>query len=69
MKMKTVFIAIDEFASSSKEPIKILKEAGFKILFNTTGEQLDYRKHHDLYAQADYIIAGLEPYPADFFQK
>ena len=67
--MKTVLVAIDEFASSSKEPIKILKEAGFKILFNTTGEQLDYHKHHDLYTQADYIIAGLEPYPADFFQQ
>lgn len=67
--MKTVLIAIDEFASVSNEPIELLEQSGFKVLINETGSQLDYNKNPEMYASADYIIAGLEPYPADFFKK
>ena len=42
--MKTVLIAIDEFASASDSPIKILESAGFKVLTNDSGEPLDFKK-------------------------
>jgi len=66
---KTVLIAIDEFASSTNSPIKILESAGFKVLKNDSGTPLDFQKNADLYLKADYIIAGLESYPSDFFKK
>jgi D-3-phosphoglycerate dehydrogenase len=67
--MKTVLIAIDEFATASDEPIKMLEQSGFKVLVNDTGEPLDYKKNPEMYASADYVIAGLEPYTAEFFNE
>ena len=67
--MKTVLIAIDEFASASDSPIKILESAGFKVLTNDSGEPLDFKKNSNLYEKADYVIAGLESYTDDFFNK
>jgi D-3-phosphoglycerate dehydrogenase / 2-oxoglutarate reductase len=67
--MKTVLIAIDEFASASDSPMQILDSAGFKVLVNDSGAPLDFHKDSTLYKKADYIIAGLEPYTEDFFKK
>lgn len=67
--MKTVLIAIDEFAKFSNLPIEILESAGFKILHNKEGIPLDFVKHSEMYRKADYVIAGLETYSEDFFQK
>lgn len=67
--MKTVLIAIDEFAKSSNLPIEILESAGFKILYNKEGISLDFVKHSEMYRKADYVIAGLEAYSEDFFQN
>ena len=69
MSYKTILIAIDEFASASNISIEILESAGFKLLFNETGGYLDYTKNSDLFEEADYIIAGVEPYTEEFFQK
>ena len=56
--MKTVLIAIDEFAKASTKPIEILESAGFKVLINESGSSLDFRNNSDMYDMADYIIAG-----------
>jgi len=69
MVNKTVLIAIDEFAAVSDEPIKMLEQAGFKVLINDTKETLDYKINPEMYASADYVIAGLEPYTAEFFNE
>ena len=67
--MKTVLIAIDEFAKASTKPIDILESAGFDVILNDTGDSLDSKIHVDLFKNADYVIAGLEPYSASFFEK
>ena len=67
--MKTVLIAIDEFAKASTRPVEILESAGFNVILNDTGGSLDYKNHVDLFKQADYVIAGLESYSASFFEK
>lgn len=65
--VKTVLVAIDEFAKTSDEPLALLREAGFAVLMNDSGYSLDYAQRADLYGKAQYVIAGLEPYPAPFF--
>ena len=39
--MKTVLVAIEEFAQSSNRPFEILRDAGFNILTNDTGLPID----------------------------
>lgn len=67
--MKTIFIAIDEFAKHSDQPIRILESKGFNILYNHDGISADINTHHEYYAKSDYVIAGLETYSDDFFKK
>jgi len=67
--MKKVLIAIDEFANSSNEPISLLKQNGFEVIFNTSKKPLDFKKSSDLYSDVSYVIAGLESYPEEFFKS
>ena len=67
--MKTVFIAIEEFANQSDGAIKILESNGFKILYNKSGIPANINSHQEEYLEADYVIAGLENYSDDFFKK
>lgn len=69
MTKKNVLIAIDEFASSTNSPYQILESAGFNVMKNDTGNSLDFKNNADLYSKADYVIAGLESYPAEFFKS
>ena len=66
---KTVLIAIEEFAKASEYPIQLLNDHGFNIIWNRTGKPLNYRENFSLYEKADYIVAGLEQYPSEFFNK
>jgi D-3-phosphoglycerate dehydrogenase len=67
--MKTVFIAIEDFAKQSDGAIKILESKGFKILYNHQGTQANIKSHQEEYLKADYIIAGLENYSDIFFKR
>ena len=67
--MKKVLIAIEEFARSTTQPFDMLAEAGFDVEINKSGDPLDFSKNSEVYEWADYVIAGLEPYPADFFER
>ncbi len=67
--MKTVLVAIEEFSQSSNRPFEILRDAGFNILTNDTGLPLDKNFGAELYAEADYVVAGLETYSSDFFRE
>ena len=42
--MKTVLIAIDEFAKASTTPIEILELAGFKVLINDSNRLENQKK-------------------------
>ncbi len=66
--MKTVFIAIEEFAKHSNMPLKILESHGFKIILNKEGTAPTPQTHRDDYLNADYVIAGLENYSNEFFR-
>jgi len=67
--MKKVLIAIEEFARSTTQPLDMLAEAGFDVEINKSGDPLDYSESSKMYESADYVIAGLEPYPPEFFER
>jgi D-3-phosphoglycerate dehydrogenase len=67
--MKTVLIAIDQYAQNSDKPIKELKNAGIDVIRNDTGKPLRFDEYPDLFQTADYIIAGLEAYDAQTLSK
>ena len=64
-----VLIAIEEFAKASPVAKEMLEDAGFEIIWNESGSPLNFTKDGELYEQADYVIAGLEPYPSSFFEQ
>jgi D-3-phosphoglycerate dehydrogenase / 2-oxoglutarate reductase len=67
--LKKVLIAIDEFSKSSKLPLEMLDSADFEVLNKDLGVRLDQDKDAEKYKAADYVIAGLETYHKDFFER
>lgn len=58
--MKKIYISTTTFAQFSKEPLNILKSAGFKIDMNTFGRKLNKTESLKIYGEYDGIIAGTE---------
>ena len=67
--MKKVLIAIGCFSNLVGESVDELKNLNVEIIPNKSGRDLDYKIDKELYSECDYIIAGLEPYPAEFFDE
>lgn len=67
--MKKVLIAIEEFAKTTSVPLEMLQSVGFEIILNQSGSELDFYNEAHMYDSADYVIAGLEPYPSNFFER
>ncbi len=68
MKRK-ILIAIEEFAKNSDEYLNLLDEKKFELIWNRSGKRVDYNSNSKLFEDVDYIIAGLEKYPNDFFDE
>ncbi len=60
--MLTILIATSSFANNSKVPLDLLKNNGYKILLNNTGQQLKKNDLIKMAKNAKGIIAGTEKY-------
>jgi D-3-phosphoglycerate dehydrogenase len=60
--MLTILIATSSFANNSKDPLDLLKNNGYKILLNNTGQQLKKNDLIKMAKNAKGIIAGTEKY-------
>ena len=67
--MKRVLFAIGNFNLSHEEITEILSPKYFDLIFNDQGTDLNYTKWPEMFAEVDYILAGLEFYSGDFFMK
>tara|TARA_B100000427_G_C15482478_1_gene583733 strand:+ start:513 stop:1508 length:996 start_codon:yes stop_codon:yes gene_type:complete len=68
MKRK-ILIAIEEFAKNSDEYLKLIDKNNFDLIWNESGKRLDFKRDFNLFQDIDYIIAGLEEYPLEFFEN
>ena len=60
--MKNIFITTTTFCQFSKEPMRLLSEKDFEIIFNENNRKLRYSKlKNDIY-RFDGVIAGTEKY-------
>ena len=60
--MKNIFITTTTFCQFSKEPMRLLSEKNFEIIFNENNRKLRYSKlKNDIY-RFDGVIAGTEKY-------
>lgn len=65
MSPKTVYVALQQFCERDDRPKKVLQEAGLEVRCNTLGRRLKTEEMPDLLREADAVVAGVEPYPAD----
>ncbi len=68
MKRK-IFIAIEEFGKNSDEYSKLIDKDKFDVIWNESGKRLDCIKDASLFEGVDYIVAGLEEYTTEFFER
>ena len=60
--MKNIFVTTTTFCQFSKEPMRLLSEKDFEIIFNENNRKLRYSKlKNDIY-RFDGVIAGTEKY-------
>ena len=70
MKLKTkLLIAIDTFNESKNINFKIFDDHQIEITVNNTKKELSHYKNEEFFQNIDYIIAGLEQYDQNFFEK
>jgi D-3-phosphoglycerate dehydrogenase len=65
--MKRVLFAIGNFTLDKDEIKSILPATDYELIFNTTGEDLNFEKYPECFEDIDYILAGLETYSDTFF--
>jgi D-3-phosphoglycerate dehydrogenase / 2-oxoglutarate reductase len=64
-----ISIAIRSFARSDYRPIELLREKGYKLLINQTGQRLEAEQLSKFISEADGIIAGTEKYTGEVLAK
>ncbi|MDO8527448.1 MAG: phosphoglycerate dehydrogenase [Deltaproteobacteria bacterium] len=69
MTQKTVYVTLSEFCKNDETPRRILKEAGYTILENTSGRRIKKEEMFDALKNADAVVAAVEPYEAELLQK
>ena len=67
--MRKILISIDQFKPIERKTIEDLSGRGLLVHQNKSGRSLNFYDDHDLFLEADYIIAGLETFDADFFAQ
>jgi len=65
MKTPVVYVALQQFCEADAAPRQRLLEAGFEVRQNTLGRRLRREEVPTFLAQADAVIAGVEPYDAE----
>lgn len=67
--MKTIYVTLSEFCKQDDTPRRLLHEAGFRVLENTTGKRLKAGELYGLLKDADGVLAAVEPYSADLLSR
>ena len=62
-----VYVALQRFGDGDERPRRLLREAGFTLKENTLGRRLRLEEVPAEVAEADAVLAGLEPYTAEVF--
>lgn len=65
--MRNILISIEQFAAIEDDVLEKCNSAGLVLHQNYTGRALNFVKDRPLFLNADYIIAGLETFDAEFF--
>ncbi len=60
-----IYVALSTFAKDNERPLQLLKDSGFIVKLNETGQRLVKAQVIDCLAGVEGVIAGLEPYDAD----
>ena len=69
MTQKTVYVTLSEFCQHDDRPRRLLKDAGFQVLENTTGRRLKAEELYDCLKDVDGVVAAVEPYSADLLAR
>lgn len=67
--MKKILVTPRSFAKYSKKPIEKLRNAGFEIIGNDSGEIFTEERMEKAIADADAVIVGVDPLPASILAK
>ncbi len=63
-----VYVALQQFCESEDAPRRILREAGLHVTENRLGRRLKPEEMAELLAEADAVLAGVEPYGAKLLE-
>ena len=64
-----VYVALQQFCESNDTPRRILREAGLNVTENSLGRRLKPEEMADLLAEAEAVLAGVEPYDAQLLEQ
>lgn len=67
--MRNILISIEQFAAIENDVLEKCNSAGLVLHQNYTGRSLNFVEDRALFLDADYIIAGLETFDAEFFAQ
>lgn len=64
-----VYVTLQQFCESDEAPRLMLKEAGMRVTENKLGRRLKAEEMPDLLADAEAVIAGVEPYDTRLMER
>lgn len=66
---RAVYVALQQFCESDDAPRRLLRETGFQVRENRLGRRLKSEEMAGLLAEADAVLAGVEPYDAALLER
>jgi D-3-phosphoglycerate dehydrogenase / 2-oxoglutarate reductase len=69
MTKTIVLVGTETFGIPNPEPKKILEDRGIEVRLNPFNRRLTPADYQECLADVKYVIAGLEPYDTEIFQK
>ena len=67
--MRNILISIDQFAPIENDILRKCESLGLVLHQNNSGRSLNFVEDNALFLNADYVIAGLETFDAEFFAR
>ena len=67
--MKKILIATYPFGLCGKEPVSILEDSGYNLIYNSIGRRLKGNEVANMIKDVDGVIAGTEPYNEETIKK
>ena len=64
-----VYVTLQQFCESDNAPRRILQEAGLRVTENRLGRRLKPEEMGGLLAEAEAVLAGVEPYDARLLEQ